>query len=79
LAEFEELAGVRLGDPAHAAVDTLGGLVMFELGRVPAVGDQVRIGPWLLRVEALDGRRAAVVRFAPSGVSTEAGLTGSVR
>jgi putative hemolysin len=79
LVEFEELAGVRLGDPAHAAVDTLGGLVMFELGRVPAIGDQVRIGPWLLRVEALDGRRVAVVRLAACGASTEPGLAGSAR
>jgi CBS domain containing-hemolysin-like protein len=63
LAEFEEVAGVRLGEPANAAVDTLGGLVMFQLGRLPAVGDQVRIGPWLLRVEALDGRRVAAVRL----------------
>jgi CBS domain containing-hemolysin-like protein len=46
-------------------VDTLGGLVMFQLGRVPALGDQVRIEPWLLRVEALDGRRVAVVRLVP--------------
>jgi CBS domain containing-hemolysin-like protein len=71
LAEVEELAGVRLGEPAHAAVETLGGLVMFQLGRLPAVGDQVRIGPWLLRVEALDGRRVAVVRLVPSAASCE--------
>ena len=37
--------------------DTLGGLVMHLLGRIPEVGDEVEWGPFTLRVLELDGRR----------------------
>jgi putative hemolysin len=67
LAEFEELTGARLDEEAQEAVDTLGGLVMLRLGRVAAVGDEVCVDRWLVRVEALDGRRVAVVRLARAG------------
>jgi len=71
LRELEDLTGVRLDEASRAAVDTVGGLVMFHLGRVPDIGDEVEIGPWRLRVEALDGRRAAVVRLLPGGERSE--------
>ena len=35
--------------------DTIGGLIMERLGRVPEVGDQVRTDHVFLRVEAMDG------------------------
>jgi CBS domain containing-hemolysin-like protein len=54
LPELEDLIGLRFDEQTHAGVDTLGGLIMLQLGRVPAVGDHVGIGPWRLRVEALD-------------------------
>lgn len=38
-------------------VTTLAGLMMASLGRVPKVGDQVRLGNLLLTVESLNGRR----------------------
>jgi CBS domain containing-hemolysin-like protein len=41
LDEIAEVTGIRL--PEHEAYDTVSGLVMAVLGRVPAVGDQVRI------------------------------------
>lgn len=44
-------------------VTTVGGLVMTRLGRVPEVGDQIRLDGHSLRVEAMDGRRVAVVRL----------------
>jgi putative hemolysin len=44
--------------------DSLGGLVYAELGRVPEVGDEVEAAEYLLRVEAMDGRRIARVRIA---------------
>lgn len=65
LRELEELTGIRVGESTREAVDTLGGLVMLKLGRVPMAGDELTIGRWRLRVEALDGRRVAAVRFLP--------------
>ena len=43
--------------------DSLGGLVFSILGRVPEVGDQVRVDGSELLVEAMDGRRIARVRI----------------
>jgi CBS domain containing-hemolysin-like protein len=65
LSEFEELAGVRLVLDAQQ-VDTLGRLVMHRLGRVPSLGDELRLDGWLVRIEALDGRRVARVRVVPA-------------
>jgi CBS domain containing-hemolysin-like protein len=52
--------------PEGAAYETLGGLVMAELGRMPTVGDEVTVGNAAarvtLRVEAMDGRRVERVR-----------------
>ncbi|HYO85694.1 MAG TPA: hemolysin family protein [Dermatophilaceae bacterium] len=54
--------------------DTLGGFVMYRLGRVPAVGDEVAWEPFQLQVAQLDGlrvdrlevRREPVGEFGPS-------------
>ncbi|MFE7507248.1 hemolysin family protein [Promicromonospora sp. NPDC057488] len=60
--------------PEGAAYETLGGLVMAELGRMPAVGDEVTVGRTglhgpharvSLRVEAMDGRRVERLRVRP--------------
>jgi CBS domain containing-hemolysin-like protein len=47
--------------------DTIGGLVLGKLGRVPEVGDEVRLERYLLRVDEVDGPRVAhvVAREAP--------------
>ncbi|MFN0074152.1 MAG: hemolysin family protein [Chloroflexota bacterium] len=73
LSDWEELAGVKLPDDDHEAVDTLGGLVMTRLGRIPDVGDQIQVEGLTLRVEELDGRRVALVRMEPTvnGQTTE--------
>ncbi len=63
LEEFEELTGVRLVPAAHEAVETIGGLVMAVLGRLPTVGDEISLDGRALRVEQLDGRRVATVRL----------------
>lgn len=42
-------------------VTTLGGLIVAHLGRLPAIGDQVRLGNLLLTVESMQGRRVAWV------------------
>jgi CBS domain containing-hemolysin-like protein len=41
--------------------DTIGGLVLGHLGRVPEVGDEVRLDGYLLRVDEVDGPRVAQV------------------
>lgn len=53
--ELTEQTGLVV--PESGAYETLGGLVMQRLGRMPAVGDQVEVGGVLLRVEEMDGRR----------------------
>jgi CBS domain containing-hemolysin-like protein len=41
--------------------DTIGGLVLGNLGRVPEVGDEIRLDSYLLRVDEVDGPRVAQV------------------
>jgi CBS domain containing-hemolysin-like protein len=62
LREFEELSGVDFDDYEHDGVETVGGLVVHELGRMAEMGDVVHIGGRALRVEELDGLRIARVR-----------------
>ena len=65
--ELDEYTGIDV--PEGAAYETLGGLVMAELGRVPAVGDEITVSHVaarvMLRVEAMDGRRVERVRVRP--------------
>ena len=54
----DELAEqTRLVVPDAGAWETLGGLVMAELGRIPEVGDEVEVAGIRIRVEAMAGRR----------------------
>jgi putative hemolysin len=46
--------------------DTLGGLVYHQLGKVPAVGDEVRVDGALVTVLATHGRRVKKVRVTKS-------------
>jgi CBS domain containing-hemolysin-like protein len=41
--------------------ETVGGLVLGHLGRVPEVGDEIRIDGYLLRVDQTDGPRIAQI------------------
>ena len=52
--------------------DTLGGLVMQRLGRVPRKGDAVEVDGWVLRVLEVDGRRVDRVQLTPPPVLAEA-------
>jgi putative hemolysin len=56
---LEELFGFRVESEEF---DTLAGLVLHELGRVPRVGDEVSVGPLVIRVEMMSGRRVRRVR-----------------
>ncbi|MET1035146.1 MAG: hemolysin family protein [Arthrobacter sp.] len=52
--------------PDDAAYETVGGYIMSELGRIPAIGDEVETGSGSLVVERMDGRRVDRVRFLPA-------------
>jgi CBS domain containing-hemolysin-like protein len=61
--EVASVAGLIL--PEDPAYETLGGLVMARLGRVPALHDQVVADGARLRVEQMAGRRVVAVRVWP--------------
>lgn len=66
IAELEEIVGIAVDEAIKDEVDTVGGLLMTRLGRVPEIGDEVDIGSWRLRVEERDGFRVAAVRLVPA-------------
>ena len=49
--------------------DTVGGFVIHELGRLPAVGDEVQVDGLRLRVLSMSGRRLRRLRVARESVS----------
>ncbi|QHF23814.1 DUF21 domain-containing protein [Rathayibacter sp. VKM Ac-2804] len=61
--EVRDRAGVVI--PEEGPYETVAGFVMSELGRLPAVGDEVPVEGGSLRVERLDGRRIDRLRFTP--------------
>ena len=58
--------------------DTVGGLVLGAIGRVPEVGDEVRLDGYLLRVDEVDGPRVAqvIARKLPDEESPREDLEG---
>ncbi|KRE26088.1 hemolysin family protein [Agromyces sp. Soil535] len=61
--ELVERTGIRV--PENGDYETVAGFVMAELGRLPAVGDEVTIDEGTLVVQRLDGRRIDRLRFVP--------------
>jgi CBS domain containing-hemolysin-like protein len=56
--------------------DTMGGLLLSELGHVPAEGERVEVGGWELTAQRVQGRRIGrvrIVRLPPSAVAEDAG------
>ncbi len=76
LQEWEDVTGLHLTEEDHAAVETLGGLVMTRLGRIPEAGDEIAVAERTLRVEEMDGLRVARVQLVPSGGAGGAGGSG---
>ena len=57
-------------------IDTVGGLVLAKLGRLPHVGDTVRVGNLTLKVEAMDRHRIehVLLQRSEEKVSTGEGM-----
>ena len=66
LREFEEATGIEVSDEDRQAADTVGGLIMLRLGRLPRAGDEVEVGGRRLRVERLRRHRVAEARLLPA-------------
>lgn len=72
--ELEDRTAIEI--PEDGAFETLGGFIMAQLGRIPAVGDQVEAADGArFAVERMDGRRVDRVRARPAPLSGEM-LTG---
>jgi CBS domain containing-hemolysin-like protein len=61
---FDEQLGL-VAPPGH--YDTLAGLVLERLGRLPEPGDTVDVNGWMLIVTRMDGRRIDRVSVRPPG------------
>ncbi len=69
--ETERDTGVALPEGDY---ETVSGLIMARLGRLPRVGDVVEVGRARLRVDALDGHAVGRVRLTPAASpASEAG------
>ncbi|WP_309135321.1 hemolysin family protein [Cellulomonas sp.] len=68
--ELHEATGLRV--PDEGPYETLGGLLMARLGRIPVEGDEVVEGSVRLHVERMDGRRVERVRVE-AAATEEAG------
>lgn len=64
--ELATRAGIHV--PDDGPYETLAGLVMTELGRIPQIGDRVEAGGAELLVEAMEGRRVTRLRVIPAAV-----------
>lgn len=67
----ELLEKLAIKVPEDGNYETVAGFIMSQLGRVAAVGDEVRLENGLLRVERMDGRRVDRVRFTPDEIAEE--------
>ena len=67
--DLNELLELKL--PTDQA-DTIGGLVLTELGRVAEVGDTVQFGEVVLRVERIEGKAVAAVSLPATPDQVEA-------
>ena len=69
----DELATrARIHLPDDGPYETLAGLVMTRLGRIPQVGDEVSVAQVVLRVEAMEGRRVTRLRIVPTAPPDDA-------
>ncbi|MBK0419685.1 HlyC/CorC family transporter [Leucobacter sp. CSA1] len=69
--ELREQTGIEIPDDDD--YDTIAGFVLRELGRIPEVGDEVGLSDGgTLRVERMDGRRIARLRYTGAPIPDDA-------
>ncbi|MFJ8965524.1 hemolysin family protein [Lentzea sp. NPDC102401] len=61
--EVEEATGFRMPEGDY---ETLAGLVLARLGRIPDVGDEIRVDGWRVTVMRMDKHRVAELRVVAS-------------
>ena len=69
--DLEDELGIELSDRDE---DTIGGVVLSELGRAPAVGDTVEVGPVAMEILNVQFNRINTLRLTvrqPAAVSSE--------
>lgn len=62
--DFTETTGIELEDGSY---ETVAGYIIDRLGRIPDVGDSLRIDSSVIEVTALDGHRIAEIEVAALG------------
>ena len=67
---YHRLPALRPASPG-GSYQTLAGLVLHRLGRVPVVGDQINVAGHELEVVDMDGRRIDKVLITPPGAGAE--------
>jgi putative hemolysin len=65
LREASERLGIEPTEEEEDGFESLGGFVFGRLNRIPVVGDQVNVGPGILRVVEMRGRRVEYLLFLP--------------
>ncbi len=60
-----------LPDEERGRYNTLAGLLLFVLGRLPQTGEQVRLGAWEFEIVDMDGRRIDKILASPKPVPNE--------
>lgn len=70
--DVEDAIGAEISSDDY---DTVGGFLMAQLGRIPAVGDTVDVPGYRFRVTAMDGRRVDRVLVERSTPAPEATVT----
>lgn len=69
LREASERLGFEPDEDEEDAFDSLGGFVFGRINRIPTVGDQVDVGPGVLRVVKMRGRRVEYLLYQPNDAS----------
>jgi magnesium and cobalt transporter len=69
-ARLDDLTEYLGFDAAREGIETIGGYIIHELGKLPRQGASVRLGPWKVTVRAMTQRRVrevALQRVRPAG------------
>ena len=69
LGEFEEATGLRIAEEEREEADTLNGLFMLRLGRIPVAGDVIRIAEHRLVVDTMVRQRVEQARLLPGAAA----------